>query len=123
MHRIGQTKPVHIYRLCTEGTVEERIQQRAEKKLYLDQMVNRGSLAGAPCLGLRGGAGAGAGQCWRRTRGWAACGACLGAWIQGLALARRNSGRARAADRSLLGREGQHYGPGPFANVVAEGVT
>ena len=28
------------------GTVEERIQQRAEKKLYLDQMVNRGSLAG-----------------------------------------------------------------------------
>lgn len=42
-----QTKPVHVYRLCTEGTVEERIQRRAEQKLYLDQMVNRGSTAGA----------------------------------------------------------------------------
>ena len=43
----AQTKPVHVYRLCTEGTVEERIQRRAEQKLYLDQMVNRGSTAGA----------------------------------------------------------------------------
>ena len=43
VHRIGQTKTVHAYRLCTTGTVEERMQQRAEKKLYLDQMVNRGS--------------------------------------------------------------------------------
>ncbi len=25
----------------TEGTVEERIQRRAESKLYLDKMVNR----------------------------------------------------------------------------------
>ena len=41
VHRIGQTKRVHIYRLVTEGTVEERIVQRAEKKLYLDRMVNR----------------------------------------------------------------------------------
>ena len=45
VHRIGQTKPVHVYRLVTAGTVEERIVQRAEKKLYLDQMVNRGSSA------------------------------------------------------------------------------
>ena len=43
VHRIGQTKKVHVYRLITRGTVEERIIQRAEKKLYLDQMVNRGS--------------------------------------------------------------------------------
>lgn len=42
VHRIGQTKVVHAYRLCTAGTVEERIQLRAEKKLYLDQMVNCG---------------------------------------------------------------------------------
>lgn len=90
VHRIGQTKPVHMYRLCTSGTIEEvgglggavgkraiqsfhprpfglsetacrsphitslllvasvlqRMQQRAEKKLYLDQMVNRGNVAG-----------------------------------------------------------------------------
>lgn len=45
VHRLGQTKPVHVYRLCTGGTIEERIQQRAEKKLYLDQMVNRGVLS------------------------------------------------------------------------------
>eukprot|EP00983_Pelagomonas_calceolata_P036356 1133621-Pelagomonas_calceolata.AAC.3 len=43
VHRIGQHKPVHVYRLVSEGTVEERIQKRAESKLYLDQMVNRGS--------------------------------------------------------------------------------
>ena len=45
VHRLGQTKPVHVYRLCTGGTIEERIQSRAEKKLYLDQMVNRGVLS------------------------------------------------------------------------------
>lgn len=45
VHRLGQKKPVHVYRLCTGGTIEERIQQRAEKKLYLDQMVNRGILS------------------------------------------------------------------------------
>eukprot|EP00746_Dinoflagellata_sp_MGD_P164449 gnl/MRDRNA2_/MRDRNA2_93079_c0_seq1.p1 gnl/MRDRNA2_/MRDRNA2_93079_c0~~gnl/MRDRNA2_/MRDRNA2_93079_c0_seq1.p1 ORF type:complete len:1047 (-),score=205.85 gnl/MRDRNA2_/MRDRNA2_93079_c0_seq1:46-3186(-) len=43
VHRIGQTKKVHVYRLVTRGTVEERIVQRAEKKLFLDQMVNRDS--------------------------------------------------------------------------------
>lgn len=42
VHRIGQTKTVHVYRLLSAGTVEERIVERAEKKLYLDQMVNRG---------------------------------------------------------------------------------
>ena len=31
-----------MYRLICRGTVEERILQRAEKKLYLDQVVNRG---------------------------------------------------------------------------------
>ena len=60
VHRIGQQKVcslnlcvhsdqtvasqvVHVYRLVTASTVEERIVQRAERKLYLDQMVNRGS--------------------------------------------------------------------------------
>ena len=50
VHRIGQTKVVHAYRLVTPSSVEERIVQRAEKKLYLDQMVNRGSTANAEAL-------------------------------------------------------------------------
>ncbi|KAH9255375.1 hypothetical protein BASA81_006494 [Batrachochytrium salamandrivorans] len=45
VHRIGQEKPVHIYRLVTKGTIEERIVHRAKKKLFLDSMVNRGSTA------------------------------------------------------------------------------
>jgi len=47
VHRIGQKKMVHIYRLVTAGTVEERMTQRAEKKLFLDQMVSRGSTKAA----------------------------------------------------------------------------
>jgi hypothetical protein len=47
VHRIGQTKTVHIYRLVTAGTVEERIVQRAQKKLFLDSVVNRGSTSKA----------------------------------------------------------------------------
>jgi SWI/SNF-related matrix-associated actin-dependent regulator of chromatin subfamily A member 5 len=43
VHRIGQTKTVHVYRLLSAGTVEERVVERQEKKLYLDQMVNRGA--------------------------------------------------------------------------------
>jgi len=37
VHRIGQTKPVVVYRLVTHGTVEERIVQRARDKIYLMQ--------------------------------------------------------------------------------------
>ena len=29
VHRIGQKKPVHVYRLITADSVEERMQQRA----------------------------------------------------------------------------------------------
>ena len=50
VHRIGQTKTVHIYRLVTAGSVEERIVQRAQKKLFLDSMVNRGSSAQAKAM-------------------------------------------------------------------------
>eukprot|EP00941_MAST-03F_sp_MAST-3F-sp1_P000145 g145.t1 len=42
VHRIGQKKVVHIYRFVAKNTVEERLIQRAEKKLFLDTMVNRG---------------------------------------------------------------------------------
>ncbi|KAJ1448205.1 SNF2 family N-terminal domain-containing protein [Pelagophyceae sp. CCMP2097] len=45
VHRIGQTKVVHVYRLVSAGTVEERILQRAQKKLYLDKMVNSNDAA------------------------------------------------------------------------------
>ena len=38
-HRIGQTKTVRVFRLITEHTVEERIVERAEMKLHLDQVV------------------------------------------------------------------------------------
>lgn len=38
-HRIGQTKPVSVYRFVTEGTVEEKIVERATLKLQLDALV------------------------------------------------------------------------------------
>ena len=38
-HRLGQKKPVNVYRLVTENTVEEKIVERAQQKLKLDAMV------------------------------------------------------------------------------------
>ncbi|KAF8695662.1 SNF2 family DNA-dependent ATPase, partial [Rhizoctonia solani] len=38
-HRIGQTKQVFVYRFITEGSVEERMLERAAQKLRLDQLV------------------------------------------------------------------------------------
>lgn len=38
-HRIGQTKPVHIYRLVSEQTVEESILRRANDKRNLESIV------------------------------------------------------------------------------------
>jgi SWI/SNF-related matrix-associated actin-dependent regulator of chromatin subfamily A member 5 len=38
-HRIGQTKPVSVYRLITKDSVEERILSRTLKKLYLSARV------------------------------------------------------------------------------------
>jgi SWI/SNF-related matrix-associated actin-dependent regulator of chromatin subfamily A member 5 len=38
-HRIGQTKQVRVFRFVTEGTVEEKIVERADKKLFLDAAV------------------------------------------------------------------------------------
>ncbi|KAF1993674.1 hypothetical protein P154DRAFT_625278 [Amniculicola lignicola CBS 123094] len=38
-HRIGQTKDVTIYKLCTQGTVEEQMMGRIRKKLYLSAKI------------------------------------------------------------------------------------
>eukprot|EP00917_Polyrhabdina_sp_WS-2016_P001767 GHVP01003678.1.p1 GENE.GHVP01003678.1~~GHVP01003678.1.p1 ORF type:complete len:875 (-),score=192.97 GHVP01003678.1:84-2708(-) len=38
-HRIGQTRPVSVFRFVTIGTVEEKILERAQQKLRLDQIV------------------------------------------------------------------------------------
>ncbi|KAJ0096256.1 hypothetical protein Patl1_15692 [Pistacia atlantica] len=38
-HRIGQTKPVTIYRLVTKGTVDENVYEIAKRKLILDAAV------------------------------------------------------------------------------------
>ena len=38
-HRIGQTKEVRVFRFVSEGTVEEKIVERADRKLFLDAAV------------------------------------------------------------------------------------
>ncbi|XP_026282580.1 lymphocyte-specific helicase-like [Frankliniella occidentalis] len=38
-HRIGQTKPVAVYRLVVKGTIDEHIVDRAETKKQLDRVV------------------------------------------------------------------------------------
>ena len=40
-HRIGQTKQVYVFRFITEGSVEERMLERAAQKLRLDQLVTQ----------------------------------------------------------------------------------
>jgi len=48
VHRIGQTRKVHVYCLTTKGTVEERIRTRADKRLHLAALVAQ-SCASSNC--------------------------------------------------------------------------
>ncbi|XP_070712442.1 chromatin-remodeling ATPase INO80-like, partial [Pempheris klunzingeri] len=41
-HRLGQTRQVTVYRLICDGTVEERILQRAQQKSMIQQMIISG---------------------------------------------------------------------------------
>jgi len=46
MYRIGQKKPVQVFRFVTEGSVEEKIIERADRKLFLDAaVIQQGRLA------------------------------------------------------------------------------
>lgn len=59
-HRLGQTRTVRVIRLCTRGSVEEHLEQRAQRKAETAQAVlaggaprHRASLLRAICFGLR----------------------------------------------------------------------
>jgi DNA helicase INO80 len=41
-HRLGQTKQVTVYRLLTQGTIEERILRRAKQKSEIQSIVISG---------------------------------------------------------------------------------
>ncbi len=62
VHRIGQKKPVHCYRLCTKGTVEERILAAAHHKSVLSGLVMQVCGCGCGCVILCGGGGRGGEQ-------------------------------------------------------------
>jgi len=51
-HRIGQTKVVRVFRFITENTVEERIVERAEMKLRLDNVVIQQGKFYTTCVGV-----------------------------------------------------------------------
>ena len=54
-HRIGQTRPVMVYRLVTANTIDQRIVERAAAKRKLEKLViHQGQWVTAPfTLGLQ----------------------------------------------------------------------
>ncbi|KAF2103137.1 hypothetical protein NA57DRAFT_28830, partial [Rhizodiscina lignyota] len=55
-HRIGQTQPVTMYKLCTQGTVEEQMLGRIRKKLYLSTKITESmrNVHSSPTKGRKG---------------------------------------------------------------------
>ena len=49
-HRIGQTRPVTVYRLLTRGTVEEKVLRLQAKKRHLTAAIDEAGLSEAPGL-------------------------------------------------------------------------
>jgi hypothetical protein len=60
-HRLGQTRPVTVYRLITAGTIEERIQSTAAAKTHVQRQVmaeeQQGAAAAADGAAAEGGGG------------------------------------------------------------------
>ena len=54
-HRIGQTKPVHVYRLCTKDTYEMHMLNTANHKLGLEHAVMRSAGSGYDAKPIDGG--------------------------------------------------------------------
>ena len=50
-HRIGRTRPVHVYRVLTEGTVEARVVELQERKSDLAKTALEGAATGLSDLG------------------------------------------------------------------------
>lgn len=83
-HRLGQTKPVTVYRLITKRTVDENILAVAERKLALDAAVLGEAAAGAEEEEGEGGEeGAGRGRGTKRGRGASGGGAGKGSGSDG----------------------------------------
>ena len=50
-HRIGQKKEVQVFRFCVENSIEEKVIEKAYKKLRLDALViQQVCLATSPAL-------------------------------------------------------------------------
>ena len=39
LHRMGQTREVHVYNLCAKGTIEERVLDVLDRRVQLFQLV------------------------------------------------------------------------------------
>ena len=51
VHRLGQTRPVQVHRICVENSVEDRILAlQAKKQQIADSVLNEGGTAGKVVL-------------------------------------------------------------------------